>query len=447
MRYVSLTPDERRRMLEAIGVEGIEDLFQCIPASFRLNRSLDIPDPMAESALLRYMSSLAQRNASTDRYSSFLGAGAYNHFVPTVIDSIISRSEFYTAYTPYQPEISQGTLQALFEYQTLVCQLTAMDVANASLYDGSSAVAEAVLMATRVTRRNKVLVASTLHPFYRRVLETYVAHAGLEIVSLPCSEKTGRVDPDSIAAAIGDDCAALVIQSPNFFGVIEDLAGASSSAKARGALTIAVVTEAISLGLLRPPGELGADIVAGEGQALGIPLGFGGPYLGLFATRDQFKRQMPGRLAGQTVDTEGRRGFVLTLSTREQHIRREKATSNICTNQGLCALMAAIFMTSLGRVGLREMAEQNVKKAAYLKRLLGERVVFDSPTFNEFVVRCSANPAEINRRLAQRSIVGGLPLGRFFPERKLEMLVCVTEQNTRAEIEDFARLFLEENAR
>ncbi len=446
MRYVSLTPEERRQMLEAIGVDRVEDLFQCIPDHLRLRQSLDVPEPMAENVLLRYLASLAQKNASTDRHSCFLGAGAYNHFVPTVIDSIISRSEFYTAYTPYQPEISQGTLQALFEYQTLVCQLTGMDVANASLYDGSSAVAEAVLMAMRVTRRKRVVVSSALHPYYRRVLETYVAHSGLQIVTVPFSARTGRLDLTALDEALGDDSAATVVQSPNFLGVIEDLQPLSSRSKSKGALTIAVVTDAVSLGLLRAPGELGADIVAGEGQALGIPLGFGGPYLGLFATRDDFKRQMPGRLAGQTVDGEGRRGFVLTLSTREQHIRREKATSNICTNQGLCALMAAVFMTCLGRVGLREMAEQNVKKAAYLRRLLASHLVFDAPCFNEFVVRCTGDPVELNRRLAQRGIIGGLPLGRFFPERMNEMLICVTEQNTRAEIDDFARFFLENNA-
>ncbi len=437
MRYISITPEEKRRMLEVTGVSRVEELFETIPQGVRLTEPLDIPEAASETEILNYFKSLGEKNASADRWDSFLGAGAYNHFIPTIIDSVISRAEFYTCYTPYQPELSQGTLQAIFEFQTLICQLTVMEVANASLYDGSSALAEAVLMALRLTKRSKVLLPESVHPDYRKVLETYLANLEVAFGDLPLVE-AGTVDLDRLEESLSDDCAAVVIQSPNFFGIIEEIREITRLCQETDTLSIVVVTEAISLGLLKPPGELGADIVVGEGQSLGIPVGFGGPNLGFFATRDRHKRQMPGRLAGQTLDSEGRRGFVLTLATREQHIRREKATSNICTNQGLCALICAVFLSALGKQGIRELAEQCLKKAFYLRRLLGDSLEFSGKTFNEMVVRCSEDPVEINRQLLDDGIVGGLPLGRYFPDRADQMLVCVTEQNDPQKIHRLA---------
>ena len=439
MRYVSITPEEKRQMLKTTGVDRVEELFSSIPEGLRLRTPLDIPEAASETEILQYFKSLGEKNVFAEKFDFFLGAGAYNHFIPTIIDSVISRAEFYTCYTPYQPEVSQGTLQAIFEFQTLICQLTGMEVANASLYDGSSALAEAVLMALRTTKRQKVLLARSLHPQYRRVLETYAANLEVEFEDLDISE-SGGLDLEQVEGLLSEDVAAVVIQSPNFFGVIEEVRKTTGMCQKAGTLSIVVVTEAISLGLLKPPGELGADIVVGEGQSLGIPLGFGGPYLGFFATRDKYKRQMPGRLVGQTVDSQGRRGFVLTLATREQHIRREKATSNICTNQGLCALVAAVFLSALGKQGIRQLAEQNLKKAFYLRKLLGASLVFSGKIFNEMVVRCSEDPREINRQLITEGIVGGLPLARYFPDRADQMLVCVTERNTPEKIHRFAEV-------
>jgi glycine dehydrogenase subunit 1 len=440
MRYISVTEEEKRQMLDLIGAARVEDLFGCIPDHLKIKHDLNIPEGASEPVALRYFSSQASRNASADRFPIFLGAGAYHHFIPSVIDAIISRSEFYTAYTPYQPEISQGTLQAVFEYQTFICQLTGMEVANASLYDGSSGLAEAVLMAHRINKRGRVLLPAGLHPHYHRVLQTYVENLGIQIDQVPLTEK-GGVDPDRLESLLSEEHTAVVLQTPNFFGIVEDLATLLPVVKSRDLLSIVVVPEALSLGLLKPPGELGADIVVGEGQSFGIPLGFGGPYLGFFATQDRHKRQMPGRVAGLTADSEGRPGFVLTLSTREQHIRREKATSNICTNQGLCALIASVFLSTLGRRGLRQMAEQNVKKCHFLKRQVVDHLVYHGPAFNELTLRCPASPETLNERLMESGILGGLPLGRYFPERADQMLVCVTEQNSRQDIEHFVDIF------
>ena len=439
MRYVSLTPQQKKQMLDVIGLERLEDLFSTIPETVRLKRPLAIEEAVSESDLLQHFKSLGKKNVSAESFSYFLGAGAYHHFIPTIIDSITSRAEFYTAYTPYQPEVSQGTLQAIFEYQTLICQLTAMEVANASMYDGSSALAEAVLMSARLTRRQKVLIPGNLHPEYRKVLQTYISNFDLVIEELPFSSQ-GGIDLNRLESLSSEEHAAVVVQSPNFFGVIEEVEAIAGLAETKGALTIVAISEAVSLGLLKPPGEMGADIVVGEGQSLGIPLGFGGPYLGFFATKEEYKRQMPGRLVGQTLDRQGRPGFVLTLSTREQHIRRDKATSNICTNQGLCALMAAIFMCTLGKQGMRELAEQNVKKAHHLRKQLEAAVVFPGPIFNEFVIRCPQNPEEVNRQLFEEGIVGGLPLKRYFSDRSDQMLVCVTEQNSRQDMERFVNV-------
>jgi glycine dehydrogenase subunit 1 len=437
VRYIPNSPEERQEMLRAIGLDSAAQLFDSIPEGARLGRPLQTPAALSETELLEHFESLAAMNAAARR-PSFLGAGAYSHYAPTIIDSLIQRSEFFTAYTPYQPEVSQGTLQAIFEFQTLVCQLTGMDVANASMYDGSTAMAEAVLMAERVTRRKRVLVSGAVHPEYLKVAETYVAHAGVELGQLGFDEETGRTTFDD--SALDKTVAAVVVQSPNFFGCVEDLRALSERAHAAGALLVAVVTEASSFGLLRSPGACGADIVVAEGQSLGVPLSYGGPYVGLFATREQFARQLPGRLAGVAYDKHGRRGFVLTLATREQHIRREKATSNICTNEGLIALAATIYMTTMGRKGLQEVAAQCAQKAAYARRQLaalgGFSLPYTAPVFNEFVVRAPTAAEGLLRRLAaEHSVTGGLPLSHFYAGRENDFLVCVTETNKRADID------------
>lgn len=425
-------------MLRAVGLTSAEELFNSIPAEIRLREHLNTPAALSEMELLAGFESLAARNAAARR-PSFLGAGAYSHYSPTVVDHLIQRSEFFTAYTPYQPEISQGTLQAIFEFQTLVCQLTGMDVANASMYDGSTALAEAVLMAERITRRKKVITSTAVQPEYLEVVDTYVQHYGIELQRLDVDSTTGLTSSEALAA-LDDQTAALVIQSPNFFGCIEDVQALSEKAHAVGALLIVAITESISLGLLRPPGSCGADIVVAEGQSFGIPLSFGGPYLGLFATRDKYARQIPGRLVGEAFDKEGRRGFVLTLATREQHIRREKATSNICTNEGLIALAATIYLETMGRRGMQEVAQQCAQKAAYAARRISEikgfSLPYSAPRFNEFVVRAPVEAKDLLTRLAkEKNITGGLALSRYYSEHANEFLVCVTETNSRAEID------------
>jgi glycine dehydrogenase subunit 1 len=437
VRYIPNSPEERQEMLHGLGLGSAGELFDSIPSDVLLKRPLDTPAALSESELLELFESMAAGNKAARR-PSFLGAGAYSHYAPTIVDSLIQRSEFFTAYTPYQPEISQGTLQAIFEFQTLVCQLTGMDVANASMYDGSTAMAEAVLMAERVTKRSRVLVSAAVHPEYLRVAETYVAHAGIELGRLEVEEESGRTLLD--ASALEKDVAAVIVQSPNFFGCVEDLKAFAEQVHATGALLVVVVTEAASFGLLRSPGACGADIVVAEGQSFGVPASFGGPYLGLFATREKYARQIPGRLVGVAYDKEGRRGFVLTLATREQHIRREKATSNICTNEGLIALAATIYMTTMGRRGLQEVAEQCAQKAAYARRqiaaLEGYSLPYSAPVFNEFVVRAPSDAAGLLRRLAEsHNVTGGLALSRYFPERPNDFLVCVTETNKRADID------------
>jgi glycine dehydrogenase subunit 1 len=423
-------------MLRAIGLASPDDLFRSIPADVQLGRRLDITEPLAEPEVIAAMEQMAARNHAAGK-PSFLGAGVYSHFSPTIVDHLIQRSEFFTSYTPYQPEISQGTLQYIFEFQTLICQLTGMEVANASMYDGSTSMAEAYLMAQRVTRRDKIIVASSVHPEYREVASTYTQHGAAEIVTVEHDEATGCL---SDIPGLDENTAAVVIQSPNFFGCVEDVQAAAEKAHSVGALLVVVVTEAISFGLLRSPGECGADIVVGEGQSWGIPMGFGGPHVGLFATRDKYVRQMPGRLCGIGYDKNGNRGYVLTLSTREQHIRREKATSNICTNQGLIALAATIYMEAMGRAGLREVAEQNVQKAAYAKKRFAEiegfSIPFSAATFNEFVVRGPRPAAETLERLrTENGIIGGLALSKYYPGRENEFLVCVTETCAREQID------------
>jgi glycine dehydrogenase subunit 1 len=438
LRYIPNSPDERADMLEQIGVATTDSLFDSIPEALRLRDHLNVPAAMSELELLKQFEEMGARNQAAQR-TSFLGGGAYSHYIPTIVDHLISRSEFFTAYTPYQPEISQGTLQAIFEFQTLVCQLTGMDIANASMYDGSTAMAEAVLMAERVTRRTKVIVSSAVHPQYLEVAQTYVQHAGIELEqSLYCTE-TGTTLPESLSA-IDDKTAAVVVQSPNFFGCVENLQALGEKAHAHGALLIVVVTEAMSFGLLRSPGACGADIVVAEGQSFGVPMSFGGPYVGLFATRDKYARQIPGRLVGEAYDKNGRRGFVLTLATREQHIRREKATSNICTNEGLIALAATIYLETMGRRGVQEAAQQSAQKAHYaareISRLEGFSLPFSGPFFNEFVVRAPVEASPLLDRLArEKAIDGGIALSRFDSDRPNDFLVCVTETNTRAQID------------
>ena len=425
-------------MLGSIGLKSAEELFASIPHNLRLQRPLNTPAALSETELLTRFEQLGAKNAGASR-TSFLGAGAYSHYIPTIVDHILSRSEFFTAYTPYQPEISQGTLQTIFEFQTLVCQLTGMEVANASMYDGSTALAEAVLMAERVTKRTKVIAASSIHPQYLEVVQTYVQHAGIQLDIVVHDSKSGQT-ANALASAIDDRTAALVVQSPNFFGCIEEVAKIADAAHAKGALLIVAITEAISLGLLKSPGECGADIVVAEGQSFGVPLSFGGPYVGLFATREKYARQIPGRLVGEAYDKYGRRGFVLTLATREQHIRREKATSNICTNEGLIALAATVYLETMGRKGIQEVARQCVQKASYAAKriatLPGFSLLYTGPSFNEFVVRAPINAANLLSRLAsEKSIDGGLALSRFMSDSPNDFLVCVTETNTRDQID------------
>jgi len=441
MSYLSLSDKDKKDMLAAAGISSTEELFSCIPEAVRLKRDLDLPAPLPEADLVRELEGIGSRN-SYPRYLSFLGGGAYEHYIPAVVDSLSSRGEFVSPYTPYQPEVSQGTLQVIFEFQTLICQLTGLDIANASLYEGATGAAEAVLMAHRLTGRPKVLVARTLHPQYREVIRTYIKNLGIQAVEIPYG-KDGRVDPGALAGLLDDQVGGVICQSPNFFGVVEDTASLSEAAHNWKAMSVAVVTEALSLGLLEAPGKLGADIVTGEGQSFGIPLSFGGPYLGFMACRKEYVRQLPGRIAGQTADVDGRRGFVLTLATREQHIRRERATSNICTNQALCALRATIFLESMGKDGLREMAMQNAQKAAYAMDVLtavpGVRRAFSGTPFHEFVVEFPKPWAKIDAALREKGILGGLGLQGAYPEFPNAALVCVTELKRKDDIDRLGR--------
>jgi glycine dehydrogenase subunit 1 len=441
MRYLPKSPADRAAMLKAIGIRSVDELFSPIPAEYRLARDLEIPRQMAESEIVDWFRQRAKQNG--EGYTSFLGAGAYFHYRPVVIDALVQRGEFLTSYTPYQAEFAQGTLQAIFEFQTMISELTGMDLANASMYDGSTAAAEAVMMAVRVTGKNGAVIARSVHPEYREVLTTYATHQEIPLTTVGFVD-SGRIDLKELEKAVGDDTACVLIQSPNFFGTIEDVEAISQIAHKRGALLIVSIAEAVSLGIVEPPRS--ADIVAMEAQSFGVPLGFGGPYCGVLATKDKFVRQMPGRLAGQTVDKNGKRGFVLTLATREQHIRREKATSNICTNQALVALMVNIFMTVYGKVGLRELAKQNLAKTAYAVGQFGKhaKVFFaGAPRFNEFVVETSESPYAINSRLLGYKIVGGLPLKKFYPELGNAALWCCTELTTRSMIDTAVGLVAE----
>ncbi len=447
MRYIPNTAKDCQEMLHTIGVESIDELFADIPSSISLQRELDLPAPHSEMELVNMLGSLSEMNASVDKYVSFLGAGAYNHFVPSVVKHLILRGEFATAYTPYQPEISQGTLQAIFEFQTLICQLTGMDVANASMYDGASALAEAVIMGSRMNKRSDVLVSTALHPEYRQVVNTYTKQSEISVQEIGFSSQ-GKTDIGAICSQISECTSSVVVQYPNFFGVVEDLAKLAELTHEYNALFIVTIPEPVSLGLLAPPGKFDADIVVGEAQAFGNHLNYGGPYVGFCAIKKDPKgkilRQMPGRLVGETKDAEGQRGFVLTLATREQHIKRERATSNICTNEALCALACTIHLTMLGKRGLKELAYQNFQKTEYAKdainRLDGYDLLFDGPGFNEFAVKTPLPVDLIHQRLIEQKMIGGLNLQKYYPQFEEAMLLCVTEQHTKEDLDRLVSL-------
>lgn len=449
MPYTFNTPQNQQTMLEAIGVESLEELFASVPDDIHLTRELNIPAAKGELELTQHMSALAARNVSADQATCFLGGGSYDHFIPAVVDALASRGEFYTSYTPYQPEVAQGNLQAMFEYQTLVCQLTGMEVSNASLYDGGSAAVEAVLMSLASQKgRAKIVVAGSVHPEYRRILSTYLTNLDVELVTL--ATPSGAVASSDLTDAIDEQTACVLLQHPNFFGCLEDVQALTDTAHEAGALVVQVF-DPISLGLLKRPGDFGVDIAVAEGQCLGSPMAFGGPYLGIMACREQFVRRMPGRIAGETVDRRGKRCFVLTLQTREQHIRREKATSNICTNQGLLALRASIYLAALGPHGLRRTAELCLQKARYAAEQITAddrfELAFAHPTFKEFVIRdrggCVEDLLDVS---AESGTLAGVPLGQFEPQFADCFLVAVTEKRTRQEIDNLARSLHQSNS-
>ena len=441
MRYIPHTETDIQNMLSAIGIKEIGELFNSIPEALRLEAPLDLPPALPEADLTQALGQLASRNVNLEECAVFLGAGAYRHFTPSIVNHLLLRGEFLTSYTPYQPEVSQGTLQAIFEFQSFVCMLTGMEIANASIYDGASSLAEAVLMAQRVNGRSEVLMSRTVHPEYRQVVETYTRGIDFKITEVPY-QGNGQTDLDFIRENVTDDTSSVVIQSPNFFGIVEQYAELGEFLKEKRTLLIVVVAEATSLGILKPPGERGADIVVGEGQGWGLPVSYGGPHVGFFATQESFFRQVPGRIVGETVDRAGQRSYALTLATREQHIRREKATSNICTNQGLCALAATIWLAAMGKQGVRDMALQNLKTANALKdklqQLKGFGLRFLADTYNEFVLECPGPAQELHAKLLEANIVAGLPLGNFYPELDNCLLLCATEMNSLESLNQFA---------
>ena len=442
MPYFYNTVDDQQSMLAAIGAKTIDELFDCVPEQYRLKRPLDLPPALSEVELAQHVAELAAKNDHAGSKVCFLGGGSYDHFVPAVVNAIASRGEFYTSYTPYQPEVSQGNLQVMFEYQSLICQLTGMDVSNASLYDGGSAAAEGVLLAMSVTgRHKKVVVLGSVNPEYRQILETYFVSIGAHLTTVPCP--AGVADPAEVARSVDADTACVLVQHPNFFGCLENVSALAKIAHDAGSLLVQSF-DPISLGLLKRPGDLGADVAVAEGQSLGTPMLYGGPYLGIMACKEAFVRRLPGRIAGQTVDRRGRRCWVLTLQTREQHIRREKATSNICTNQGLFALRAAVYLAQLGPQGLQETAELCLRKAAYAKsQLTGQQrfsAAFDGPTFKEFVIRDrEGRVEELMRQASHKGFLAGIPLGKWYPDWSDCFLVAVTEQRTKTEIDSLVR--------
>jgi len=445
MTFNPHTAEDRAEMLKVIGVDTVEELFAPVPESVRFPK-LDLPVTLTEMEAAKRLQKLANRNITPDAEDIYLGAGSYQHFIPATVDAIISRGEFYTAYTPYQPEVAQGTLQVIYEFQSLVAELLGMEVANASMYDGATAMAEGALIAVSSSKKKrKIVVTGTVHPAYREVLHTYVEGSGIEVVEVQPKAGTFVITPDDITPYLADDVAVVVVQYPNFFGAIEDVAAIAETVHGADSLLL-VNTSPVPLGLLKTPGELGADIVSAEGQSLGVPQSYGGPYVGLLATRQKFVRQMPGRLAGITTDSEGKRGYVLTLQTREQHIRREKATSNICTNQGLMATAATVYMSSLGPEGFREVARASYQHAHYLARKLTEtgtfELAFSETFFHEFVVKTPIPAAEVNAKLLEAGIIGGLDLSRFDPSLENYLLLCATELNTPDAIDRFVEIAL-----
>ena len=438
-RYLPMTEEDKQQMLQTIGVQSIDELFSDIPEGVRFQGEYNIKPAKSEPELMKELMELAAKNADMKTYTSFLGAGVYDHYIPTIVDHVISRSEFYTAYTPYQPEISQGELQAIFEFQTMICELTGMDVANSSMYDGGTSLAEAALLSAAHTKKKKVLLSNAVHPEYRDVVKTYAKGPGLEVVEIPY--KNGVTDVDALQKEMNEDVACVIVQYPNFFGQIEPLKEIEPIAHAHKGMFV-VASNPLALGVLTPPGQFGADIVVGDAQPFGIPTQFGGPHCGYFAVKSALMRKIPGRLVGQTTDEEGRRGFVLTLQAREQHIRRDKATSNICSNQALNALAASVAMTALGKNGVKEMATMNIQKAHYAKEAFvnnGLHVVFTGPFFNELVVRMNKPVAEINKKLLEKRIIGGYDLGRDYPELQNCMLIAVTELRTKEEIDTLVK--------
>ncbi|WP_432680730.1 aminomethyl-transferring glycine dehydrogenase subunit GcvPA [Bacillus velezensis] len=434
-RYLPATEQDKKEMLKAIGAETIDELFADIPENVRFQKDYQIKQAKSETELTRELTKLAAKNKDAVTYASFLGAGVYDHYQPVIVDHVISRSEFYTAYTPYQPEISQGELQAIFEFQTMICELTGMDIANSSMYDGGTALAEAAMLASGHTKKKKIVISAAVHPESRDVLKTYAKGQYIEVVEVPA--KNGATDLEALEHAVCDETAAVIVQYPNFFGQIEPLKDIEPLAH-KGNSQLIVSSNPLALGILRPPGAYGADIVVGDAQPFGIPAAFGGPHCGYFAVTKKLMRKVPGRLVGQTEDENGRRGFVLTLQAREQHIRRDKATSNICSNQALNALAASVAMTALGKNGVKDMARQNILKADYARRQAekaGLHVAFDGPIFNEFAVRLNLPVKEANRRLLQGGIIGGYDLGLAYPELNQHMLIAVTELRTKEEID------------
>ncbi|WP_335872798.1 aminomethyl-transferring glycine dehydrogenase subunit GcvPA [Bacillus sp. 2205SS5-2] len=438
-RYLPMTEQDQKEMLATVGVKSVDELFSDIPENVRFQGDYKIKEAKSETSLMKELSALANKNADLKQYTSFLGAGVYDHYMPTIVDHVLSRSEFYTAYTPYQPEISQGELQAIFEFQTMICELTGMDVANSSMYDGGTALAEAAMLSCGQTKKKKVLVSECVHPESLAVLQSYAKGQYIEVITIP--QKDGVTDLDELQRLMNEEIAAAVIQYPNFFGRVEPLQEIEEIIHQNKGLFV-VSSNPLSLGVLTPPGKFGADVVVGDAQPFGIPTAFGGPHCGYFAVTKKLMRKVPGRLVGETKDEEGRRGFVLTLQAREQHIRRDKATSNICSNQALNALAASVAMTALGKKGVHEMATQNIQKAHYAKKAFqsaGFTIAFEGPTFNEFVVKLKGSVKELNQKLLAKEIISGYDLGRDFPELENHMLVAVTELRTKEEIDLFVK--------
>jgi len=434
MDFVPHTAEDQRQMMEQIGIKSIAELFVDIPEKYQIKKLMELPPALSEQEVFALMKGIGSQNVIS--LITLMGAGVYNHYIPAVVGHVLSRSEFYTAYTPYQAEISQGILHAIYEYQTMIAKLTGMQVANASMYDGASAMAEAAVLAAKTLNRTKIIVVRSVHPEYRQVFGTYAWSNGYEVVEVPYG-KSGQLDREALIKAVDENTAAVLVQIPNFFGIIEDISLIESAVHAKGALLVSGFTDATSLGILKPAGEMGADFVVGEGQGFGNPMNYGGPYLGIFASTDKFLRKIPGRLAGATVDKEGKRGFVLTLQTREQHIRRERATSNICSNEALCALAAAVYLVSLGK-NLKKLAELNIQKTDYLKQKLaglkGWEIVFPAPVYNEFVIRCP-NPQKVNQKLKAEGIIGGYEVEKDYPELKNTLLLCATEMLSKNDID------------